>query len=557
MTNSINNLDSFSSSSPDNLYDTTVYSNASTDTVSKQTYYNGMFYMINKYLLAKSRFYNSANSTDNPKPGIEQLADLFTDSGDYKVSSFVKLLLFIVILLSIYLILRGLSTITNAKSSGELNKQGYVSFIVVWSIIVIISVISKTSNIKNYFTLFSSNTYKLNEPCETNIGSKVSNLKYWISIISVFILLIFLWFTNKFWHKSGKNSSAKGYFMNFGIIILFSMAIAWISAPNFMDSEETKFKMSYEIDGSNELPFNNTWSESKINSTFWILIFMVLIIASLSGAIMKVIKKDAKLPPIFEPWLRLRGLFFIAFNLLLIYYVPYYLIFYPIVCMLQRLLMGSLILPRLLERIPGIVGNGKSFSKMDPSEKLVLFNAFVGWDLPGWSFVKIIDVLEKILTGKDPSAMMKGEQSEQNTANINVFTEFGESSYLSPLFGFFYTLWPPIFYKLFKSYLSSNGKSGKDLGIGILALLLGLFISVWLTSIIFTYLGSKELEFGYPIPAKSKSKKWAWGIYATLYIITFILLLLRFFNIDTPMDSFLNTNSSTEKKPTPSTTTST
>ena len=113
-------------------------------TVSKQAYYNGMFYMINKYLLAKSRFYNSA-TTSSSKPGFEQLIDIFTGNSDcdYNVNSFVKLFLFVVIILSIYLILRGLSTITSIKSKGEVNSKSLILFGVIWFIIIYISVLSK------------------------------------------------------------------------------------------------------------------------------------------------------------------------------------------------------------------------------------------------------------------------------------------------------------------------------------------------------------------------------------------------------------------------------
>ena len=60
MSNVKENLDKFEESDAIDLTDVTT---PSEQTVTKQAYYNGMFYMINKYLLAKSRFYNSANKT--------------------------------------------------------------------------------------------------------------------------------------------------------------------------------------------------------------------------------------------------------------------------------------------------------------------------------------------------------------------------------------------------------------------------------------------------------------------------------------------------------------
>ena len=113
--------------------------------------------------------------------------------------------------------------------------------------------------------------------------------------------------------------------------------------------------MSYGVDNINELPFHNTYEESWYNGNL-IIIFIILIIVSLAKSIMGILNKsksnniNSKSSQFTEPWLRLRGLFIIGFNLLLIYYVPFYLVMYPIICMLQRMAMGSLILPAILNK---------------------------------------------------------------------------------------------------------------------------------------------------------------------------------------------------------------
>ena len=529
MVDVITNLDKFKQNNSTNI--------TGSEYNSDQEYYNGMFYMINKYLLAKSRFYNSANKTSSSKPGLEQLIDIFTGNSDYNVGSTVKIFLFIVVLLSIYLILRGLSTITSIKSTGTVGGIGLIVFIAGWLGIIFGTVLSKTDKIKNYYTLFTGKTYKLNEPCENSRKSTLSNVKYYISAFSVFAIIGFIKLVEKL---DSKNSSAIIYGFNFLLIIAFSFFIAFVSSPTFLNKSSDEFKMSYGIDNVNELPYQNTKTNSWFNITFWLVIFILLLVLSFSQSIKRFLDKGSGtkntnnskkiVDDIIQPWLRLRGLFIIAFNLLLIYYIPFYLIMYPIICMLQRLAMGSVVLPALLNRIPGLAGNGKSFENMDSAEKLVLFNSFVGWDLPGWSLFKLLDVLEKVFTdGADMDKLMKSDQSEQNTANINVFTEFGKQNYISPLFGVFYSLFPPMFYKLWKKSLNNTGN--KLNFVNFLKLLffclVGFAIAIWFSSIIGTYVTKKELDLSYPIPINNGSQKSAVITYAIVYGLTLFLLVLK------------------------------
>ena len=214
--------------------------NITTESYADQNYYNGMFYMINKYLLAKSRFYNSANKTSSSKPGLEQLIDIFTGNSDYNVGSTVKIFLFIVVLLSIYLILRGLSTITSIKSTGTVGGKGLIVFIGGWLGIIFGAVLSKTDKIKNYYTLFSGKTYKLNEPCENSRKSTLSNVKYYVSAFSVFAIVGFIKLVEKL---DSKNSSAIIYGFNFLLIIGFSFFIAFVSSPTFLNTSTNEFRM--------------------------------------------------------------------------------------------------------------------------------------------------------------------------------------------------------------------------------------------------------------------------------------------------------------------------
>ena len=487
MTTTIENLDKFQDSTEAQKLTTGDYD---TETVPKQAYYNGMFYMINKYLLAKSRFYNSANKTSSSKSGLEQLIDIFTGNSEYKVSSFVKLFLFIVVILSIYLILRGLSTITSIKSKGETTSKSLISFGVIWIIIIYISVLSKTSEIKNYYTLFTGQSYKLNEPCENAKQTKVSKIKYIIAGISVLVIMGFIKFSE---YLMGENSNALKFGINFALIIVFSIFIAFVSSPTFLNKSSNEFKMSYGVDNVNELPYHNTYEESWLNGKFWIIIFLLLLVVSFSNSIMGIINKNKNNANssngFSQPWLRLRGLFVIGFNLLLIYYVPFYLVMYPIICMLQRMAMGSLVLPAVLNKIPGL---GK-MNNMDESEKLILFNTFVGWDLPGWSLFKIADVLEKVITGGDPMSMLKkDDKNHQNTSNINVFTEFGKQNYVTSIFAILYSLFPNLFYKYWAPAFGNNGNSNPGkIFILILFILIGLFSSFWFANMIFTYISKK------------------------------------------------------------------
>lgn len=488
--------------------------------IDKQRYYNGMFYLINKYLLAKARFYNSDNSLNSSKPGIYQFTDLFLKSGNT-----TKFFLLIVVLLSIYLFLKGLSAITNVKSSKKLETKGIIGFVVVWILIIIATVIAKFGVVKNYYTLFNGNNLKINEPCKTNIGDKLSNIKWWVSIFSIFAIVFYLYMTNWLWNNFSKNNSnnPKNFIINFILIIVFSIVIAFISSPTFFNNpnnDDNLFKMSYKIDGINDLPYQNTYTQNNINLSFWIAIFAIIIIVSLSKAISTLFgqknKKDTF--SIFaQPWLQLRGLFVIAFNILLVYYIPYYPIIYPIICMLQRLIIGSFVLPHILNNIPGL---GK-FNKMDKAQQLVLFNAFVGWDLPGWSFLKIIDVLEKLLGGGggDIMGLLKGDGSSSgNTANINVFTEFDNSSLLSGLTSFAYVLIPWMYY-------NKNCKYGKWVTIIFMigGLLGAIFLSTWFTNLI----NNKNI---FDSPWKHIGSKWSSSIYLIIYFFIICLLIAKNFN---------------------------
>lgn len=506
----VSSLDNFSSDNNGAGNNLTTSTTTVSGTVDKQQYYNGMFYMINKYLLAKSRFYNSANTTSSWKPGVEQLIELFTSSS---TSSGTKICLFVVLLLSLYLIFKGLSTITNTVRKEKLTNKSLVGFVVVWIVVVIVTVLTKYTNIKNYYSLFTGDSVKLNEPCKNSVGDKLSKIKFFMSIASVILLIGYLKFDE---YLRKKNSNKGGYYI-FGFIMLigFSSLISWFTTPSLFNTNYTsQFKMSYDVDDINELPFRNTSSESTINVWFWVVIFIILILVSLGGALSKLFKKDVS--QYIEPWLRLRGMFIIAFNLILIYYIPYYLLAYPIVCMIQRLSIGSFILPGLLNKIPNI-----KYETMPSSQKLVLFNLFVGWDLPGWSFIKIIDVLEKLITGKvNFDEMLSPEANGQNTANINVFTEFSKSQFLSPLISFFYTLIPPLYYKKLCKYESKGLKLG--------FMVAGLFLAMWLGKIILNYFIDGDFDLSYPFTDyKKKASKISIWTYISIYIITGVAIYMQ------------------------------
>lgn len=516
----INSLNKFAEAK--DVYNITdkEYNDSSGGTINEQSYYNGMFYLINKYLLAKARFYNSDNSLNSSKPGIFQFTDFYLKSNNT-----TKFFLFITVLLSIYLFLKGLSAITNVKSSKKLEPKGVGAFVFIWILVIIGTVIAKFGVVKNYYTLFNGNNLKINEPCKTSIGDKLSNIKWWASIFSIFTILIYLYGTNWFWNSySGNNSSSPMKFgINFFVIIVFSIFIAFISSPTLFNNPakgDDKFKMSYKIDGINDLPYQNTYTQNNINLSFWIIIFIIIIIVSLSKAISTLFgqkNKNDNFSIFAQPWLQLRGLFIIAFNILLIYYIPFYPVIYPIICMLQRLFIGSFVLPHILNNIPGL---GK-FNKMDKAQQLVLFNAFVGWDLPGWSFVKIIDVLEKLLGGGggDIMDLLKANGSSSgNTSNINVFTEFDNSSLLGFLTSFFYVLLPWMYY-------NKNCNIGKW---GIFAIMIfggiaSIFLSTWLINL----LTSKNI---FDLPFKNTGSKWTSSIYLIIYVI--ILGLIGFNKIN-------------------------
>ena len=180
--------------------------------------------------------------------------------------------------------------------------------------------------------------------------------------------------------------------------------------------------------------------------------------------------------------------------------------------MLQRLLIGSFVLPTILDRLN--ISNSK-FKNMDPAQKLVLFNAFVGWDLPLWSLVKIIDVLEKIYTkGGDIMDLLKSDgDTSGNTANINVFTEFDNKALLNFITSFFYVLIPWKYYNTTCKF----GNFGLFLFI-IIGLIGSVFLSTWITNVM-------ENKNTFDLPYKNNGSKWVSSIYIFIYFIILVILI--------------------------------
>lgn len=503
---------------------------ASTNTtVSKQEYYNGMAYMINKYLLCKSRFYNSNNALSYGTHGFDTVINLFKDNN---INSGVKLLFFVILLLSLYLILKGLGAITFSNTENfKLNGKNGAIFSFLWIGIMFATVIPQLKNLKNYYSLYSGNNIKLNESCKNPISDQVKKTKYIFIFISVFLALIYLYFMNKF----SESKSGLNYFGKFLFLFGFSILICYTSTPQLFEKEDKKnskeFRISYLEDKLNELPYQNKDKTNIINISYWIGIFIILLIVSIYKAVVTVFTRNKEknkasgekmsfVEDIAGPWLLLRGPFIIAFNIILIYLIPYYIILYPIICMLQRMFVGSFILPHVLKNIPGI-------ELKDEATKLSLFNSFVGWDLPGWSFFKIADVLKEILgEGGDVEKILKDKIS--NTSNYKVFSEFDESfSFVKPIGALFLTLFPGRFLRFAcGSDLSNNYSSGYK----FVLFLFGLLISIWLFKIIITYFAEGVFDLSYIFVNKDdKTQKNVSIASLVIYLITYIAVL--FFSI--------------------------
>ena len=451
--------------------------------VSKIKCYNGMAYYLNKYLVSKSRFYNSNKSINYNQSGWGSVINIFNDPS---IGTAVKSFVFIVLLLSFYLILRGVSTVTKSDFKFTPNTKNMGGFALSWIVLLAISLGPQFDQLKNYYSLFSGNYVKLNEPCKNSKDSQLRDSKYIVIFISVILVSIYIYIVSS---SHVGNGSQIGYIAKLLLMIGFAMLIGYSTTPNFFNQskdDKKEFRMSYVVDGVNELPYQNRIKASNINLVFWCIIFFILIVASLGKAFTTVItgknsdgqkqvQKDNGIDDFLGPWMTLRGPFVIAFNLVLAYIIPYYLIIYPIVCMLQRLFVGSTILPYLMNKV---------FNKSNPpneSEKLVLFNTFVGWDLPGWPFFKIIDVLSLYINGKDPDKILK---STNNTSNYKVFSSFDDTmGFLKPFIAILYTLAPWWFIKKF------------DEEPGLLSLILFVIIGalggMWLSKIILTTIFSK------------------------------------------------------------------
>lgn len=449
-------------------------------TVNKQMCYNGMAYYLNKYLVSKSRFYNSNKSINYNQSGWGSVINIFNDPS---IGTPVKSFVFIVLLLSFYLILRGVSTVTKSDFKFTPNAKNMGVFAVGWIVLLAISLGPQFAQLKNYYSLFSGNYVKLNEPCKNSKESQLRDSKYIIIFISVILVSIYIYIVSS---NSIKNGGEIGYIAKLLLMIGFAMLIGYSTTPNFFNQskdDKKEFRMSYVVDGVNELPYENRNKASNLNIVFWSVTFIILLIASGGKAFTTVIagnsknqsegQNDSKINDFLGPWMTLRGPFVIALNLILVYLIPYYLIIYPIVCMLQRLFVGSFILPWLMKKLLGD-------KEKSESEKLVLFNTFVGWDLPFWPLFKIIDVMSLYAQGKNPDDILK---NSNNTSNYKVFSSFDDTmGFLKPFIAIVSILAPWWFLKF---------ACGKGRFVLILLIILGALGGMWLLKIILTTIFSK------------------------------------------------------------------
>ena len=437
-----------------------------------------MAYYLNKYLVSKSRFYNSNKSINYNQSGWGSVINIFNDPS---IGTAVKSFVFIVLLLSFYLILRGVSTVTKSDFKFTPNAKNMGAFAVGWIVLLAISLGPQFAQLKNYYSLFSGNYVKLNEPCKNSKESQLRDSKYIIIFISVILVSIYIYIVSS---NPVKNGGEIGYIAKLLLMIGFAMLIGYSTTPNFFNQskdDKKEFRMSYVVDGVNELPYENRNKASNLNAVFWGITFIILLIASVGKAFTSVItgkssnekSDDNKINDFLGPWMTLRGPFVIALNLILVYLIPYYLIIYPIICMLQRLAIGTFILPPLINKV-------FKESLSSESEKLVLFNTFVGWDLPGWPLFKIIDVISLYAQGKNPDDILK---NSNNTSNYKVFSNFDDTvSFLKPFIAIVYTLIPFWFLKF---------ACGKGRFVLILFIIVGALGGMWLFKILLTTFFSK------------------------------------------------------------------
>ena len=478
-------------------------------------------YLISRFVMEKSRFYDTTpakndNSQYTGPRGWISTANILAGGGGGNVA---KIFVYIVYGITIYLLLVGVKSI----NVGALNKLGVtkrtpasssligstvdnvyyiythtfkegknaIVFILVMFIIFILSgfVFSDKSD---FYILSAPSKNFLTEPCESTARAQSATTGITPTICVTIMIIVCLCLKDYFvsWpsiHSGSLSVPLLGYYLSFIclVIILFFYCFDPIK-----EKQDNKYLVSYNIQDANAnffLPYIFTNSR-KINYTFYILLFSVVCIATIISICLSLFNQanSKGIYGYLHPFLSLRSSVVTVLTLLVLWNVPFILVIYPLIILIQRLLVGNLIAPIVLQKLYGENANNKS------SEATVLFESLVGWDLLAWPLFKIADIVQAAISGNEKGSDLDALSKKNSASNLNVFSSFQKEIGFNNIIKILLFASPVSFANIINNWTWGNYlKYLIVFLIGIAIFLFGLYI----VSFLFIWLGDKNKYF--------------------------------------------------------------
>ena len=431
--------------------------------VNRSTFNRAINYLISKIIVDKARYYNTSVSNNNNNKysgfdGFSQTYYLMSNQGQV-----AKIFCIIVYIVTIYLLIIGFKSISvsNTNNIGTKKKQfneniqsafssniTYIFsstfsdkksfFIFIITLFLVFSIGGYVFSKKSTFYILSDKEESyfnhrknfLTNPC---VNEKDSNSPLNQTIFFIIIILISLLLQNY-----SSNFVIK-FTKNFDISLLFFYVLYYISFISLVivffkfsiipkTNDDTDFIMSYQVENENEnstlgtklknffLPYKFGHGE-QINLPFYGSLFIIILITTIASIIISLFNSNNNNPyfKLLFPFLSLRSSIVTVLSLIILYKIPYVFIIYPLIIMIQRLVIGNFIAPIVLDKV---FQNSKSTNKGTES---FIFETLVGWDLLGWPLFKIADVIESQISG---SKDLEELANKNSSSNLNVFTSF-------------------------------------------------------------------------------------------------------------------------------------
>ena len=437
-------------------------------TVKKGTFNRAINYLISKIIVDKARYYNTSVSNNNNNKysgfdGFSQTYYLMSNQGQV-----AKIFCIIVYIVTIYLLIIGFKSISvsNTNNIGTKKKQfneniqsafssniTYIFtstfsdkksfFIFIITLFLVFSIGGYVFSKKLTFYILSDKEESyfnhrknfLTNPC---VNQKDSNSPLNQTIFFIIIILLSLLLQNY-----SSNFVIK-FTKNFDISLLFFYVLYYVSFISLVivffkfsiipkTNDDTDFIMSYQVENENEnstlgtklknffLPYKFGHGE-QINLPFYGSLFIIILITTIASIIISLFNSNNNNPyfKLLFPFLSLRSSIVTVLSLIILYKIPYVFIIYPLIIMIQRLIIGNFIAPIVLDKVFNIKTDSTSKSNNKATESFI-FETLVGWDLLGWPLFKVADVIESQISG---SKDLEELANKNSSSNLNVFTSF-------------------------------------------------------------------------------------------------------------------------------------